>query len=174
MIPVCKISGKRLAMPVDTGFHKDTEVWLCCKRSDRKLSGGPVIELFWFISRFGQKALTLETDTVLDWWQLPDITRDKKRWEKVRQLIIKDEMPEDAYLKVAVGILARQWRYTLSLDSGVSENYNFYIHRAGGDMIASMLKDDDPPLWPAFIYDREAEAREKEDEEEAARLKSAA
>ncbi len=158
MIVVGEIPTRRFEMPEDTGFYKDTKINLLCRHSQRQHGEGSVVELFLKFEK-GEKTLQLETDRVLEWWQIPNPAQDARNWNKMRSLLLADDMPEDAYLKVSLRSLLRKWRY--SADNS-NDGICFYIELPGSIVIAAK-----PERWAdtmPFLSDEPLSDEDEEDE----------
>lgn len=104
----------RIKSPKTVTPKKNTVITLSYRRSERKQNAGSsVIEVF-FNLKNGAANLTLETDTVLGWRQLPQIAANRPSWERVRNLVANCfKTPDDAYLEVAFDHIAKRWKFDL-------------------------------------------------------------
>ncbi|HXK31472.1 MAG TPA: hypothetical protein VJZ94_01890 [Candidatus Paceibacterota bacterium] len=158
MIVIGEIPTCRFDMPEDAGFFKETKIALLCKRSERKYDeGSSVIELFLKLEN-GKESLLLETDTVLEWWEIPNPAKDKRNWGKMRTLILKREMPDDAYIKVSLRSMLRKWKY--SVDFGQSGTY-FNIARLGHPEIVAKAERSSAVM--PFLFDEPEPEYEEEE-----------
>jgi hypothetical protein len=58
-----------------------------------------------------ERQLRIDFDTVLEWYQLPELTENKKLWERVRQHVGSD--PTSGYLSVAMEVALKTWPFEL-------------------------------------------------------------
>jgi hypothetical protein len=161
MIVIGEIPTRRFDMPEDAGFFKETKVVLLCKRSERKHNeGSSVIELFLKLYN-GKDSLLLETDTILEWWEVPNPAQDARNWGKMRTLVQHGVMPDDAYLMVSIRSLLRKWKYSVDIaESGVQ----LTIERLGRPAIATEAQK--LFVMGPFLFD-DPRPEDEEDEEDS-------
>lgn len=161
MIVIGEIPTRRFEMPKDAGFFKETKVILLCKRSERKHNeGSSVIELYFRLDN-GKNSLLLETDTILEWWEVPNPAQDARNWGKMRARVQLGVMPDDAYLTVSIRSVLRKWKYAVDIDA--ESGVRFIIERLNRPAIAT-----EPRRLSAthpFLFD-DPRPEDEEDEEE--------
>ena len=131
----------RVKLPHRTKVSKGTQIYLAWSASVRKHAPQepPAIELFFLLCNPGKSAeVSIETDTVLNWSDdLPQPESNRKRWEKVRQLVLDGNMPNDAYVSAALETLMKRWGFGMKISSD-QQKATFEIYRGRGTVIGEV------------------------------------
>ncbi len=62
-----------------------------------------------------ERQLRIDFDTVLEWYQLPELSEDKKLWERARRRVGGN--PTSGYLSVAMEVILETWPFELQFEN---------------------------------------------------------
>lgn len=139
MIVICEIT-RRLRFPAGVKLGEGLSVLLLAEMDDQQN-----MHLYFEVLRQGEKHAKVETDSVLNKYEITDPAGNKQQWEKVRQLVRDDVYsPNEAWMYVALKNAIRKWKFVVeeNAEDSVYWSGSFSIQIPGRFPIEARIEID--------------------------------